>query len=442
MSTRSTTIPSFVAIRGVMAHLGRFFILVLLVHSLFRTTGRAYIVRQVSQNSEGTTEDMQDHDPNAEEDGAYDNELGQWTVPNVTRLTESLEEVIIAYFVQISSSSLLLVPRLLARIHHPLNKYALHFDQKIPLRSLMPIHNHIVSNPKYKNVHIMKRESVTYRGVSMILNTLAAVEDLLALGEWHYFINLSGSDYPLVSPHNQRRLLGLPYVRERAANFFTTSSRSQWNTARYFRLRHIAVDGALGSSPYENDSKLHLLPNNNPLFDRLFFEYVKGEGWVILTREACSFLLKNSYARKMLVALAYSQDPSEHFYVSVFWNDPVLNQTIIPHSLRTIYWKLNGVYSGQHPYVMDELRDPDGSYTVWKWLRRSPHFFARKFSDPDANLLDKIDNEMNGLGTNINSSAVAASLQKVERHLHWIFGFLSRSNSSNESSLDEEWPRR
>ena len=51
------------------------------------------------------------------------------------------------------------------------------------------------------NVYFLKRHPVTYRGVSMLLSTLDGIETLLkANSKWHHFINLSGSDYPLLDP--------------------------------------------------------------------------------------------------------------------------------------------------------------------------------------------------------------------------------------------------
>lgn len=59
-----------------------------------------------------------------------------------------------------------------------------------------------------------------------------------------------------------------------------------------------------------------------------------------------------AYARKMLLPMAFSQEASDHYYVSLFWKHPGYNRTIIPHSLRTVYWNLNGVSSGQYPMLL------------------------------------------------------------------------------------------
>lgn len=366
-----------------------------------------------------------------------------WTLENVTRLADATGEATIAYFIQISDSNLLLTERLLSRLHHPGNLYALHFDKKIPAYKVVKVVAAVKANPAYANVHVMERESVTYRGITMVLNNLAAISDLLKLGEWDYFINLSGSDYPLVSPVVQRKILAMPHVREKASNFFIVSPSDQWEESKQYRFEQVAVDTALGMSDNADDSDLIILNEKTPLYSKLNYDYVKGEGWLILTRDACKFMMDSAYARKMLLSMAFSQEASEHYYVSLFWNQPEYNQTIIPHSLRTVYWKLNGVSSGQHPYVIDQLLDEDGSYSLWPWLSRSPHWFARKFSTPNSRVMDDIDNHMNGLGRNVNEAAVVESLSRVEHHLHWLFSMLPREQQDAEKKRsDDAWPSR
>lgn len=373
-----------------------------------------------------------------EEDVGVRNSSRRWTLKNITRIKDVTDQVNIAYFIQVSESNLPLVPRLLLRLYHPQNQYILHFDRKIPTSLVLPMVRQFTRNSTYianKNVRIMDREMITYRGVTMILNTLDAIQQLLSQSSsWEYFINLSGSDYPLVSPVMQRRLLALPFVQDRHANFFTVSPMHRWASAEEYRFRKVAVDqGLAGDDVPLEDSHLRILRSDSPLRGRLRFAYARGEAWMILTRSACKFLVQSALARKLLLTFANSQDPSEHYYVSLFWNHPVLNATVVPHSLRTVYWNLNGRPSGQHPYVIDSLfnatpiNDPS---SIWGRLKLSPHFFARKFSIPDSSVLDLVDDNLNGLGKNINRTAVSASLLRVERHLHWIFGYMPSPSPS------------
>jgi hypothetical protein len=54
---------------------------------------------------------------------------------------------------------------------------------------------------KVGNVYmISKANMVTYKGPTMVANTLHACAILLKMGkDWDWFINLSASDYPLVT---------------------------------------------------------------------------------------------------------------------------------------------------------------------------------------------------------------------------------------------------
>lgn len=55
---------------------------------------------------------------------------------------------------------------------------------------------------------ITKANLVTYRGPTMVANTLHAAAVLLREGgDWDWFINLSASDYPLVTQDGE-----LPYL--------------------------------------------------------------------------------------------------------------------------------------------------------------------------------------------------------------------------------------
>lgn len=366
-----------------------------------------------------------------------------WTLNNVTRLDDSTDEVNIAYFIQVSLSSLPMVDRLMSKIHHKENFYALHFDKKIPAYKVISIVSHIKSNPLYSNVHVMERESVTYRGITMVLNNMAAISQLLSLGQWDYCINLSGSDYPLVAPEVQRKLLALPFIKERESNFFIFAPREEWEDSKRYRFDQIAVDTALGFSNAQEDSELIITGEQTPLKDKLNFDFIKGEGWFILTRKACKFMLDSPFSRKMLLSMAYSQDASEHFYISLFWNHPEFNRTIVPHALRTVFWRLNGVSSGQHPFLIDETRETNGSYSLWPYLRVSPHFFARKFKNPDNPVMDMIDKEMSGMSEASNEEYVKASTLRAEQFLHWLYEIFPEEPSNEVIQQNEDkWPSR
>ena len=80
----------------------------------------------------------------------------------------SEEPITLAFFVQISDSTIDHLPRLLRRIWEPCNLYAIHVDAKASgagvLRSLRE-RLHAENGDYASNVHFMEPELITYRGM-------------------------------------------------------------------------------------------------------------------------------------------------------------------------------------------------------------------------------------------------------------------------------------
>lgn len=79
-----------------------------------------------------------------------------------------------------------------------------HLDAESSPEERLDLQNFVKNHPifaKFGNViMITKANLVTYRGPTMVANTLHAAAILLKEGgEWDWFINLSASDYPLVT---------------------------------------------------------------------------------------------------------------------------------------------------------------------------------------------------------------------------------------------------
>lgn len=94
--------------------------------------------------------------------------------------------------------------RTLLALYHPNNRYVVHLDRESSHEEREELHGYIRNSSlfgRFKNVHmIQKANLVTYRGPTMVANTLHAAAILLREGaDWDWFINLSSSDYPLVT---------------------------------------------------------------------------------------------------------------------------------------------------------------------------------------------------------------------------------------------------
>lgn len=94
--------------------------------------------------------------------------------------------------------------RTLLALYHPHNSYIVHLDLESPPEERADLQNFVKDHPifqKFGNVKVItKANLITYRGPTMVANTLHAAAILLREGgEWDWFINLSASDYPLVT---------------------------------------------------------------------------------------------------------------------------------------------------------------------------------------------------------------------------------------------------
>lgn len=110
----------------------------------------------------------------------------------------------LAYLVSGSKGDLERLWRTLHALYHPRNQYIVHLDLESQADERMELAARIEKDPIFSRVGnvdmILKANMVTYRGPTMVANTLHACAILLKKKkEWDWFINLSASDYPLVT---------------------------------------------------------------------------------------------------------------------------------------------------------------------------------------------------------------------------------------------------
>lgn len=96
------------------------------------------------------------------------------------------------------------IMRVLQAVYHPRNQYILHMDFEAPPRERLDLTMSVKSDPTFhqvENVRVMDKSNlVTYKGPTMIACTLQAIAILLRENSnWDWFINLSASDYPLLT---------------------------------------------------------------------------------------------------------------------------------------------------------------------------------------------------------------------------------------------------
>lgn len=110
----------------------------------------------------------------------------------------------LAYLISGSAGDGVSVKRTLKAVYHPWNHYAVHLDLEATAEERLELVRWVGEERVFKevgNVRVVVRSNlVTYRGPTMVSNTLHAAAILLRdAAHWDWFINLSASDYPLLT---------------------------------------------------------------------------------------------------------------------------------------------------------------------------------------------------------------------------------------------------
>lgn len=287
----------------------------------------------------------------------------------------------LAYLISGSSGDGESLKRTLKALYHPLNQYVVHLDLEAPADERLELVNFVKREPLFVevgNVRVVVRSNlVTYRGPTMVSNTLHAAAILLKEGgEWDWFINLSASDYPLVT---QDDLLHTFSTVPRELNFIEHTSDIGWK--EYHRARPVIIDSGLYSL---NKSDLFWIPQKRSM--PTAFKLFTGSAWTMLSRPFMEYLLWgwDNLPRIVLMYYANFLSTPEGYFHTVICNAEEFRNTTVNHDLHFISWDNP---PKQHPHVLT-LKD-------YKSMVDSNASFARKFRRNEP-VLDKIDSELLG----------------------------------------------
>mmetsp|Transcript_1706 Transcript_1706/g.3150 ORF Transcript_1706/g.3150 Transcript_1706/m.3150 type:complete len:388 (+) Transcript_1706:2968-4131(+) len=330
----------------------------------------------------------------------------------------------IAYFIQVSPGHLKHLERLLRVLHRAENVYAVHVDAKEDTDAVISFIRALRNGPRgesFLNVHFMDGEEISYRGLTMTLNTIRGMEFLLEKdSSWDYFINLSANDYPMVTVENQQQLLGSENILGRKLNFMTFFSKKSWQTFNVKRQFRIHLDTGLTFSPGGQ-----MIPTyyTSPLFGRQGFTFAKAEAWITVTREFCAEVVHGAMMKRLLANFSFLLSSPEHVFVTLLFNHPYFNTTWIPRGFTTVLWITHqNKGSGQHPVKVDQI--VDGEYVYFDTLIKRPGFFARKFELANTPIMDRIDREVSGY---VPDAEHQASIEEYLKSLYEVvFGYIDR----------------
>uniref|UniRef100_A0A6M2EMZ5 Glycosyltransferase family 14 protein n=1 Tax=Populus davidiana TaxID=266767 RepID=A0A6M2EMZ5_9ROSI len=269
--------------------------------------------------------------------------------------------------------------RTLQAVYHPRNQYILHLDLEAPPRERLMLGGYVKNDPTFQevgNVRVMAQSNlVTYKGPTMFACTLQAIAIMLRESlEWDWFINLSASDYPLVT---QDDLLHVFSNLSRNLNFIEHTQLTGWKLNS--RGKPIIVDPGLYSS---KKSDLYFTTQRRSL--PTSFKLFTGSAWVMLTRSFLEYCIMGweNLPRTILMYYTNFISSPEGYFHTVMCNTEEFQNTAIGHDLHYIAWDSP---PKQHPISLT-MKDFDK-------MVKSNAPFARKFARDDP-VLDKIDKEI------------------------------------------------
>ncbi|XP_047045722.1 beta-glucuronosyltransferase GlcAT14A-like [Lolium rigidum] len=289
-----------------------------------------------------------------------------------------------AYLISASTGGAEAAARVLAALYHPANSYLLHLDREAPAEEHRRLSELVSGQPVYGrvgNVWIVGRPNlVTYRGPTMLSTTLHAMAVLLRLGRrWDWFVNLSASDYPLVTQDDLMEAFSrLP----RDLNFIQHTSRLGWKIKK--RVQPVILDTAL----YEADRSVLLRPSRNITTNRrslpTSFKLFTGSAWTILSRRFAEYCVMgwDNLPRRLLLYHANLVSSPEFYFQTVACNSREFRNSTVNSDLHFIRWDTP---PKQHPL---NLGPKD-----YRRMVLSSAAFARKFKHGDL-VLDRIDREI------------------------------------------------
>ncbi|XP_062216354.1 beta-glucuronosyltransferase GlcAT14B-like [Phragmites australis] len=287
----------------------------------------------------------------------------------------------LAYLISGSKGDLDRLWRALHALYHPRNQYVLHLDREAPVAERLELAARVSNSTVLRragNVHVIRRANmVTYRGPTMVANTLHACAVLLRRGgAWDWFINLSASDYPLMT---QDDILHVFSTLPRNVNFVEHTGYLGWKEGQ--RAKPLIVDPGLYRSTKQDIwwvTQKRELPTAFKLFT--------GSAWVGLTRDFVEYCVWgwDNLPRTLLMYYANFVSSPEGYFQTVLCNAPRFVPTVANHDLHHIQWD---VPPRQHPHSLALADLPH--------MVRSDAPFARKFPRDDP-VLDAIDADLLG----------------------------------------------
>ncbi|XP_022934543.1 beta-glucuronosyltransferase GlcAT14C [Cucurbita moschata] len=284
-----------------------------------------------------------------------------------------------AYFISGTKGDGGSMRRLLQAVYHPRNYYLLHLDLEASDSERLELAKYVKSESvfrEFRNVMVVgKANLITDKGPTMIASTLQAIAILLKRAkDWDWFINLSASDYPLLS---QDDLLHVFSFLPRDLNFVEHSSNLGWKED--MGARTIIIDPALYHTKKSGvfwAKERRSIPSSFKLFT--------GSSWVVLTKPFLEFCIWgwDNLPRTLLMYYTNFLSSPEGYFHTIICNHKDYQNTTVNQDLHYMKWDNT---QNQHPVNLTSDHFID--------MVQSGLPFARSFAE-NSSVLNRIDAEL------------------------------------------------
>lgn len=241
--------------------------------------------------------------------------------------------------------------RLFNAIYDADNQYLIHIDANSGDGLEADIRDFIRPFP---NAEILEGKGVLWGGYSLVDAELRGMEQLLKMGAWEFFINLSGQDFPLLP---QAEIID--FLRSNVGTeFIRVSDQEAIRPDTMSRVQSITL---------EHSDKL-VDTGKRRSFPAGMKPYI-GNQWMIVSRGFCESVCNDPEMDGLKVFYRNTFIPDEGFFQTAIMNGAA-HGTIVSDDLRSIDWVPDGVIKLRpRTYVL-----ADGPT-----LLESGNLFARKF---------------------------------------------------------------
>jgi hypothetical protein len=273
--------------------------------------------------------------------------------------------------------------RLFKSIYDPANQYLVHIDRSSGPEIAADISDFLAGFP---NSEILPGKNAVWGGYSLVDAELRGMAQLLRMGgDWEFFINLSGQDYPLKSQAYMIDFLS----RHRGKEFIKVLDQRKARPETMPRIGRYVVE-------FSNRVVKTWLPRP---FLADAAPYI-GNQWMIVSRHFCEFVCHDPRSERFKSFYKNTFIADEGFFQTVIMNTGPHGE-IISDDLRMIDWVPDGdIKLRPRTFTADDGLE----------LLASECLFARKFdATVDEEILDIIDSDLKAAGV----SGVKAARQHL-----------------------------